>query len=168
MAKGKGKAATASETLTNDAEFDQLPAVDDTVKGSKPKRAEATKPASPNDELDLDGFTYEELTGQSFKDYVGLVGDHSAAEIVNGKVVPIRGSLEENKSYDFVLLKAKPVMQERFPGMENSPWDYVGLNAEGKPLHTTRIPVKTALEFNRQILNAHSRAGHGKYYFLKK
>jgi hypothetical protein len=59
-------------------------------------------------------------------------------------------------------------MQERFPGMENSPWDYVGLTAEGKPLHTTRIPVKTALEFNRQILNAHSRAGHGKYYFLKK
>jgi hypothetical protein len=59
-------------------------------------------------------------------------------------------------------------MQERFPGMKDSPWDYVGLIAEGKTLHTTRIPLKTALEHNRQILNAHSRAGHGKYYFLKK
>lgn len=168
MAKGKGKAtATAAETLINDTEFDQLPEADDTEKIRKPKMT-ANATASPNDELELEKFNYEELTGESFKDYVRLAGDHSAMEIIEGEDKPMRGSLQENKSYDFVLLKAKPVMVARFPGMKDTPYDYVGLRAEGKPLHTTRIPVKTALEFNRQILNAHSRAGHGKYYFLKK
>lgn len=168
MAKGKGKAtAAAPETLTNETEFEQLQEFDDTEKVSQPKKA-AKVAASPNDELDLDKFNYEELTGESFKGYVRMAGDHSAMEIVEGQDVPMRGSLQENKSYDFILLKAKPVMVARFPGMKDTPYDYVGLRAEGKPLHTTRIPVKTALEFNRQILNAHSRAGHGKYYFLKK
>lgn len=167
MAKGKGKAALAPETLTNETEFDQLPETDETEKVSKPKKA-ANVATSPNDDLDLNRFNYEELTGESFKDYVRMAGDHSAMEIVNGEEVPMRGSLLESQSYDFVLLKAKPVMVARFPGMKDTPYDYVGLRAEGKALHTTRIPVKTALEFNRQILNAHSRAGHGKYYFLKK
>jgi hypothetical protein len=168
MAKGKGKAALAApETLTNETEFDQLQDADETEKVSKPKKS-ARVAASPNDELDLAQFNYDELTGDSFKEYVRLAGDHSAMEIVSGEEVPMRGSLQENQSFDFVLLKAKPVMQARFPGMKDTPFDYVGIRAEGKPLHTTRIPVKTALEFNRQILNAHSRAGHGKYYFLKK
>lgn len=168
MAKGKGKAAVAAaETLTNETEFEQLQDVDDTEKVSQPKKA-ANGSISPNDELALAKFNYEDLTGESFKDYVRMAGDHSVMEIVNGEEVPMRGSLLENQSFDFVLLKAKPVMQARFPGMKDTPYDYVGLIAEGKALHTTRIPVKTALEFNRQILNAHSRAGHGKYYFLKK
>lgn len=128
-----------------------------------------SKKESPNDELELSGFNYEDLTGDSFKEYVRMVGDHSAIEIVNGEEVPIHGSLQENKSYDFVLMKAVPVMQARFPGMKDTPFDYVGIKVkENKPVHTTRITVKTALEHNRQILNAHSRAGHGKYYFLKK
>jgi hypothetical protein len=168
MAKGKSKAtSSAAETLTNDSEFEQLPPASDTEKVSTPKKAEAK--VSPNDELELAGFNYEDLTGQSFKDYVGLVGDHSAMEVLNGEEVPIRGSLQENKSYDFVLMKAVPVMQARFPGMKDTPFDYVGIRVkENKAVHSTRIPVKTALEFNRQIMNAHSRAGHGKYYFLKK
>jgi hypothetical protein len=166
MAKEKSRAVVAApETLTGEGDFEQQ---SETGKGSKIKNAELTK-ASPNDELDLSGFNYNELTGESFKQYVGLAGDHSATEIIEGEVVPVRGSLEENKAYDFVLLKAVPVMQARFPGMENTPYDYVGIRVkEPKPIHTTRISVKTALEHNRQILNAHSRAGHGKYYFLKK
>jgi hypothetical protein len=165
MAKGKAKAVVAApETLTAEGDFEQQ---SEAGKVSNPKK-ELTK-ASPNDELDLSSFNYNELTGESFKNYVKLAGDHSAMEIVEGDVVPIRGSLEENKAYDFVLLKAVPVMQARFPGMENTPYDYVGIKVkEPKPIHTTRISVKTALEHNRQILNAHSRAGHGKYYFLKK
>lgn len=164
MAKGKSKTTIFVPETSNDAEYNQLPPASDTEKVSNPKK----NGSSPNDELDLTQFSYEELAGESFKDYVRMVGDHSAMEIVEGREVPIRGSLQENKSFDFVLLKVKPVMVARFPGMKDTPYDYVGLRAEGKPLHTTRIPIKTALEFNRQILNAHSRAGHGKYYFLKK
>jgi hypothetical protein len=165
MAKAK---KAALNTTLNDAdnmekEFDQQPETN-----SKSQKADIQK-ASPNDELDLSGFNYEDLTGDSFKDYVRLAGDHSAMEVVGGEEVPIRGTLQENKSYDFVLMKAVPVMQARFPGMKDTPFDYVGIKVkEPKPIHTTRITVKTALEHNRQILNAHSRAGHGKYYFLKK
>jgi hypothetical protein len=167
MAKGKSKAIFAPETLKTDVDYEQLPVADETEKVSYPKKT--AKAASPNDELDLSGFNYEDLTGQSFKDYVALVGDHSAMEIIDGVDVPMRGELQQNKSYDFVLLKAVPVMVARFPGMKDTPYDYVGIKVkEPKPIHTTRITVKTALEHNRQILNAHSRAGHGKYYFLKK
>lgn len=165
MAKGKSnKGAVAPETISSEAEFDRLPMANGSEKVSMPKAA-----ASPNDELDLSRFNYENLTGDSFQEYVRMVGDHSVTEIVEGNEVPIRGTLQENKSYDFVLMKAVPVMQARFPGIKDTPYDYVGIRVkESKPIHTTRIPVKTALEFNRQILNAHSRAGHGKYYFLKK
>jgi len=158
MAKQK-KAATIEPIAaeTNESVSDQAP------QSPTPK-----KTGMRDDALDLEEFNYENLTGDSFQKYVRLVGDHSVTEIVGGKEVPIRGELQENTRYDFVLMKARPIIQDRFPGMEKTPKDYVGLIAEGKPIHTTRIPVKVALEYNRQILNAHSRAGHGKYYFLKK
>jgi hypothetical protein len=129
-----------------------------------------TMAASPNEELDLDGFNYESLTGETFKEYVRLVGDRSYAEQNDeGKFVPVNGSLLQQSKYDFVLLPAVPVMRERFPGIENTPIDYVGIKAKSlTPIHKTRIPVSTALEYNAQIINQHSRAGHGKYYFLAK
>jgi hypothetical protein len=125
---------------------------------------------SPNGTLDLSGFDYENLTGESFKEYVRLVGDRSYAERNDeGKYVPVNGELLQQDKYDFVLLPAVPVMVERFPGMKETPIDYVGIKAKTtKPIHKTRIPVATALEYNAQIVNQHSRAGHGKYYFLAK
>jgi hypothetical protein len=170
MAKGKSKAPIAAqETLTNDAEFDQHPPATDTEIVSKPKKAEEIK-VSPNDELDLSGFDYKSLIGESFKEYVSMVGDRSYKEVnEEGKEIPVNGELLQNDKYDFVLLPAVPVMKARFPGMENTPWDFVGIKAKDTaPIHRTRIPVKTALEYNAQIINQHSRAGHGKYYFLAK
>jgi len=146
----------------------ELSAVETEVVTEKPAPKVQKGTGSPNDELELSVYNYDNLVGDAFQKYVRLVGDYSVTEIVGGKEVPIRGELQENTRYDFVLMKARPIIQDRFPGMENTPKDYVGLIAEGKPIHTTRISVKTALEYNRQILNGHSRAGHGKYYFLKK
>jgi len=157
MAKKTNKAA--AELLADDT---------NEVASKQPSAKIQKATDSPNDELDLSGYNYDNLVGDTFQKYVRLAGDHSVTEIVEGKEVHIRGELMENKRYDFVLVKARPIIQDRFPGMKDTPRDYVGLIAEGKPIHTTRIPVKTALEYNRQIMNAHSRAGHGKYYFLKK
>lgn len=143
-------------------------------KGEKPKRAAKLavveeKPASPNSELDLSQFNYSEMKGDVFQAYVELVGDRSFHLIVEGEEVPVRGQLREEAEYDFVLHKAVPIMKARFPGVRDTPWDMVGITMkEEKPIHKTRIAVRTALEMNAQILNAHSRAGHGKYYFLAK
>jgi hypothetical protein len=131
---------------------------------------EKIKTGSPNEELDLSGFDYKNLTGEKFKEYIRMVGDRSYLEKNDeGNYVPVNGSLLQEEKYDFVLLPARPIMVARFPGMENTPFDYIGLKAKDtEPIHTTRIPVKTALEHNAQIVNQHSRAGHGKYYFLKQ
>jgi hypothetical protein len=119
--------------------------------------------------IDLTGFNYQDLTGESFKEYVGLVGDRSYVEFIDGKATPVNGSLLQHDQFDFVLLPAIPVMVPRFPGMKDTPYDFVGIKAKTlTPIHTTRIPVKVALEYNAQIVNQHSRAGHGKYYFLAK
>jgi hypothetical protein len=148
------------------------PAISDNETFLDPAQDQPTKKAasSPNDELDLDEFNYESLTGENFKEYVRLVGDRSYTERNDeGKYVPVNGSLLQNDKYDFILLPAVPVMVERFPGMKDTPIDYIGIKAKTlTPIHRTRIPVSTALEYNAQIVNQHSRAGHGKYYFLAK
>lgn len=118
----------------------------------------------------LAGIDYKNLVGDNFKKYVELVGDRSFMVTDDrGKQKPIVGKLRQDQSYDFEQYRVKPVRKERFPGMKDSPWDFIGIEiTKDKPEHTTRIPVSIALEFNAQILNAHSVAGHGKYYLLKK
>lgn len=167
----KGKKATGLKTSID--EFYENVSSELEQDQQEPKQEKSSKQkaiTSPNDELDLEGFDYKNLTGEKFKEYVRLVGDRSYQEKNDvGKYVPVNGSLLLEEKYDFVLLPAQPVMVARFPGMENTPWDYIGVKAKGTdPIHTTRISVKTALEYNAQIINQHSRAGHGKYYFLKK
>jgi hypothetical protein len=127
-------------------------------------------PSSPNSQLNLSQFNYEGLTGESFKEYVSLVGDRSFIELNDeGRATPVTGKLMLQDKYDFVLLPAVPVMKVRYPGVKDSPIDYVGIKAKTlQPIHKTRIPVSAALEYNAQIINQHSRAGHGKYYFLAK
>lgn len=122
-------------------------------------------------ELDLSDFDYHNLTGDKFKKYVELAGDRSyrVVDKETGEETPIVGDLKENDIYTFVLHKVDVVMKPRFPGVKDTPMDFNGIKIKtDKPEHTTRIPVKTAHELNAQILNAHSRAGHGKYYLLKK
>jgi hypothetical protein len=129
-----------------------------------------TVPASKG-KLDLSKFDYKNLTGESFKEYVKLVGDRSYVEVdrEEGTESPVVGLLKENDMYDFQLHKVDVVMKVRFPGVKDSPMDFNGVRVKNEtPELITRIPVKTALELNAQIMNAHSRAGHGKYYLLKK
>lgn len=119
----------------------------------------------------LDSIDYKNLKGDNFKKYVELVGDRSYSTIdeETGKEIPVVGKLRQDQSFDFQQFRAKPVFKDRFPGMENTPKDFVGIEiVRDAPEHTTRIPVHVALEFNAQILNQHSRAGHGRYYLLKK
>lgn len=113
---------------------------------------------------------YKNLVGDNFKKYVELVGDRSFMVTDElGRQKPIVGKLRQDQFYDFEQYRVKPVRKERFPGMKDSPWDFIGIEiTKDKPEHTTRIPVSIALEFNAQILNAHSVAGNGKYYLLKK
>lgn len=129
----------------------------------------------PNDALDLSGFKYKdekgEFKGASFRKYVELVGDKSFTVIdeETNEVRPVNGQLRQGDMYDFVLYKVRPVRRRRYAGMDDSPMDYVGIQIlNDQPIHTSRMPVGTVLEFNSQILNEHSIAGHGKYYLLKK
>jgi predicted transcriptional regulator len=125
----------------------------------------------PNEALDLTKFDYKNLTGKKFKEYVELVGDRSLIQIdeETGAESHVPGSLKQDDSYDFELYPVEVVMKQRFPGVQGSPSDFNGVKIKNAtPEHTTRIPIRHALEYNAQILNAHSRAGHGKYYLLKK
>jgi hypothetical protein len=136
-----------------------------------PQPEEIKAPVKPNGKLDLSKFDYKNLTGESFKDYVHLVGDRSYVEVdrEEGTEKPVVGQLKANDMYDFQLHKVDVVMKVRFPGVAGSPSDFNGIKVKSEtPELITRIPVKTALELNAQIMNAHSRAGHGKYYLLKK
>jgi hypothetical protein len=125
----------------------------------------------PNDELDLSSYDYKNLVGKAFKEYVSLTGDRSFIEFdkETGKEIPVVGQLRQDDHYDFSLFRVDVVRKERFPGIKGTPIDFIGVKVKSDtPDHTTRIPVRMALEYNMQILNAHSVAGHGKYYLLKK
>jgi len=172
MKEGKTKEEVTvlmkEEEFTDEEMEEIFTAISEPIKVNNLKVSEEKKP-SPNDALDLSGFEYKILKDAKFKEYVELVGDRSFVEIVDGMEVPVRGSLLENDSYDFDLYKAKPLRKDRFPGMKDTPKDYVGIEIiNDTPVHTTRMTVKTMLELNGQILNQHSIAGHGKYYLLKK
>ncbi|MBX3253925.1 MAG: hypothetical protein KF862_07255 [Chitinophagaceae bacterium] len=96
-------------------------------------------------------FDYRDLTGDKFKEYKEF-----------------EGKLRLDGHYDFVLLKVNPVFVERYPGMRDSPKDFVGVRAKTDiPEHTTRILLSQAINYNEQIYNAASLS-NGKYYLLKR
>lgn len=135
----------------------------------KPEQQTPPAPVKP-DQLDLSRFDYKKLVGQSFKEYVELAGDRSFVVIDElGRPQSITGQLKENDEYVYEQYECKPVRKPRFPGMENSPMDFIGIELKkDAPINKTKIPVRIALELNSQILNAHSIAGHGRYFLLKK
>lgn len=134
--------------------------------------AEANEKPKVTEKIDLSEFNYKNLTGESFEKYVDIVGDRSVTVIdkETGKESLGRsGKLQENENFTFELYKVESVMKVRFPGVKDSPSDFVGVKVkDDKPIQTTKIPIKVAHELNSQILNAHSRAGNGRYYLLKK
>lgn len=135
---------------------------------SKAKKVLVYDPKNPNAGIDLSGFDYKKLEGKAFREYVQLVGDNEYRDKEND-FKAINGTLDINKQHDFQLFDMTPIRKDRYPGIPDTPKDYVGLEMrKDKPRHTTRISIKIALEHNSQILNQHSVAGHGTYYLLKK
>jgi len=120
-------------------------------------------PAKPNDALDLSQFDYNDLTGESFKKYMCY------CELL----APARFGNNVKEQYIFELRRAVPVRKQRYAGMPNSPIDFVGVRlkdveGENVALATTKTGFHIVHDLNAQITNAHSVAGHGKFYFLKK
>ncbi len=135
------------------------------------KKKEATgvaefNPQFPNASLDLEQFDYDktgELTGQSFKDYLALLEE----------LCPERGiTRHTNTMFDFEWHLAKPVFNELYPGIPNSPkyLDGIVLKTDPKKMTSvvskTRISIHHARTLNAQIENEHSRNGHGRYLLL--
>lgn len=90
-------------------------------------------------------FDYRELTGQNFLDY---------EKHVHG--------LPLFDMQDFLVYKVNAVIKEQYPGLPNSPKLFDGIEiVNDRPIHQTRIDVKTALEMNAQVRNS------GRYYLLK-
>jgi hypothetical protein len=89
-------------------------------------------------------FDYKNLTGQNFKNYEAHVN-----------TLPLFNLL------DFKVYKVKSLIKELYPGLPNSPKVFDGIEiVNDKPIHNTRIDVKTALEMNAQVRNT------GRYYLL--
>lgn len=169
MSKATAPVTKEPEVTKTEVANEQVNTANASATAPVTKEPESVANISPNSKLDVGSIDYKNLKGAEFEKYVSIVGDRTFIKIEDGKAVPIVGQLKENDSYDFELYKAKPILKPRYVGVPNSPQDLVGLELVSiKPELTTRIQVKIALLHNAQILNAHSRAGHGKYYLLKK
>lgn len=121
--------------------------------------------------VDVSMFDYKNLTGKSFKEYVSLAGDPSYSEFdaETGETKTIVPRLKANEMYDFGVYKVDVVMKDRFPGIKDTPRDFIGVKVKtDTPEMVTRIRLSQAHELNSQIMNAHGRAGFGKYYLLRK
>lgn len=129
------------------------------------------KPAEDN-KIDLSEFDYKNLVGDSFRKYIGIVGDRAYTDFnkdTGTEIKGVNGTMKLEEMAVFCLYRVDVVRVQRFPGMKDTPIDFRGVKVKDeKPVHTTKIPVRIALENNAQIENAHSIAGHGKYYLLKK
>jgi hypothetical protein len=139
-----------------------------TAAGTPPaNEQEGTQEVKPKG-LDLSKFNYERLEGDSFKEYMKLVGN-----------------LNENELHNFEVYNCTPIRKARFAGMRGTPYDVVGLETVGKPIKTTRISTRDAKLFNGvlveegvffTVLGGHwiatgetnGGAIKGKYYLLKK
>lgn len=139
--------------------------------------AAAEPPAGPGEPpaakvIDLSGFDYKSLTGEDFKKYAAIVGDKSVVSFdmeTGEETIGINGVIPESEMKDFECYRIEVVRKIRFAGVKDSPKDFNGVRVKtDKPEYTTRISVSAAHELNRQVLNEHSIAGHGRYYLLKK
>jgi hypothetical protein len=114
--------------------------------GNPLKAPELPKEQTQGEKLGLGRFDYDNLLDEDFKAY---------NEIVN--------KLNLQEQYDFELHKIQVQKVDKYPDLPNSPKILRGITKESsRPINTTRIEVKRALELNRQAENSKF------YYFLKK
>lgn len=144
------------------------PASNGSIKPAEP----AEKPKSMNADLNLSEFNYAgRFVGKPFQEYCTMVGDQNLAiyDYEEGKVRTFPGTILKDQLRDFQAFKVRPITRERFPGMDKTPVDFIGIEFRDQtPVMTTRISVQQALNLNAQVVNAHGMAGHGIYYLLKK
>jgi hypothetical protein len=109
-------------------------------------------PKLPNDNLDLSGFDYDNLTGESFKKYLELVN-----------------SLPGHENRDFVQYMASGVFKVILNDNADKEVVLVGIKINNiKPVNFTRVPVNVARNLNAQIMDRNNPASNSRYYLLKK
>jgi hypothetical protein len=113
---------------------------------------EQKKPSLPNDDLDLSGFDYDNLTGESFKKY---------QELVN--------SLPGHENRDFVQYMASGVFKTILNDNADKEVVLVGIKINNiKPVNFTRVPVNVVRNLNAQIMDRNNPASNSRYFLLKK
>lgn len=122
------------------------------TKTAKPKMVIAGNP-TPNKGLPLENIDYSNLNGEAFKNYM---------EIVNGLLL--------NTKYDWEMWKASSEQKKRFNEDTGKVDDYIaGIKLNGnKPIQTTRITLRDALQLNAQVSHNQADAGNSKYLLLAK
>jgi hypothetical protein len=109
-------------------------------------------PKLPNDNLDLSGFDYDNLTGESFKKYLELVN-----------------SLPGHENRDFVQYMASGVFKTILNDNADKEVVLIGIKINNiKPVNFTRVPVNVARNLNAQIMDRNNPASNSRYYLLKK
>jgi hypothetical protein len=108
---------------------------------------------NPNAELQLERFDYGELQGESFKEYKELIA-----------------SMKMQQHYDFEQYMTSGIFEKEFDKKTGQVYDdLVGIRINNtKPVNTTRIPLRIAIELNMQIFNKDNPATNSRYYLLKK
>lgn len=109
----------------------------------------------------LEKFDYEKLVDKKHEEY---------NELIDELCPPLGIGEGTRRQFDWVVLKAEPIMKDRYPGLPNTPRDFVGIKlitgADGQkmaPIHPgTRMEMKHAVEMNKQLINTR------RIYLLKK
>ncbi|WP_430900487.1 MULTISPECIES: hypothetical protein [unclassified Paraflavitalea] len=149
---------------------------DQNQSGQKGAEEDSKKPFSKltktDNGYDVSQFKYSgAFRGKEFREYLALTGDNNFVEIdeETGSEKKIIPKLSVTNRYRFAEYKAKPIFKDRFPGIPNSPKDFVGIDILSEiPTKTTVLTLADVLILNAQITNPHSRAGHGRYLLLAK
>lgn len=113
---------------------------------------EEPKEVKPNDNLDLSGFDYDNLTDESFEKYQALVN-----------------SLPGHENRDFVQYMASGVFKTILNDQADKVVVLVGIKINNiKPVNQTRVPVQVVRNLNAQIMDRNNPASNSRYYLLKK
>lgn len=116
------------------------------------KQTEEKKSELPNDNLDLSGFDYDNLTGESWEKYEKLVN-----------------SLPGHENRDFVQYMASGVFKTILDDNADKKIILTGIRINNiKPVNYTRIPVNMARNMNAQIMDRNNPPSNSRYYLLKK
>lgn len=109
-------------------------------------------PKQPNSDLDLSGFDYNNLSGESFKKY---------QELVN--------SLNGFQSRDFTQYFATGIFKMELNDRMDKVEVLVGIKMnKTAAINNSRMPVASARDLNKQIMDKNNPATNSRYWLLKK